>query len=369
VRQLFETTFINTMALANRFVRSATWEAMADDSGRCTPRLTELMATLASGGVGLIISSHAYIRPEGRAGVGQLGVYSDDLIPELQAMTTAVHEKGGKIVMQLAHAGMLAEPASDGLHPLGPSVVEGIAKPGARQMNGEDIRMLIDSFAAAAARAKSAGFDGVQIHAAHGYLLSQFLSPLFNRRRDRWGGPIASRARLLLEVLGSIREAVGANYPVLVKMNCRDFNDGGLGLDDAVRVGMLLAEKGIDAIEISGGNHQSGRLGPIRTGIDAQDKEAYFQKEARAFKEKIGVPLILVGGIRSLPVAQRLVDDGVADYLSMSRPLIREPNLVGRWQAGDHTKAACVSDNLCFIPARKGQGIYCLRAAGSHLKY
>ena len=363
MNKLFETTSINTMMLANRFVRSATWEAMATGSGRCTAQLTDLMAALAGGGVGLIISSHAYVSPEGQAGVGQLGIYSDDLIPELQAMTSIVHENGGKIVMQLAHAGMLAELPSTGPQPQGPSVVEGIAKPGTRQMNSEDIRTVIEAFAAAAARAKNAGFDGVQIHAAHGYLLSQFLSPLFNRRKDPWGGVIANRARLLLEVLAAIRETVGARYPVLVKMNCQDFNEGGLSLDDAVQAGVMLAEKGIDAIEISGGNHQSGRLGPIRVGIKSEQQEAYFQNEARAFKKKIKVPLMLVGGIRSLPVAERLVDEGVADYLSMSRPLIREPELIGRWQSGERRKAACKSDNLCFIPARKGRGIYCVTKA------
>ncbi len=360
MNRLFETTTINTLTLANRFVRSATWEAMASDSGQCTPRLIDLMAVLARGGVGLIISGHAYVSPEGKAGPGQLGVYEDDLIPGLEAMAAAVHQNGGKIVMQLAHAGLMAAPLSADPGALGPSPLEDGGKQVGREMSPGDIQTLIEAFGAAAGRAKNAGFDGVQIHAAHGYLLSQFLSPLFNRRQDRWGGAIENRARLLLEVLAAIRDTVGPDYPVLVKMNCRDFNKGGLSLDDAVQVGVMLAQQGIDAIEISGGNQKAGKLGPVRAGIKSEEKEAYFQGEARTFKEKIRVPLMLVGGIRSLPVAERLVNDGVADYLCLSRPLIREPNLVGRWRSGDRTKAACLSDNLCFIPARKGEGIYCV---------
>ena len=357
---LFETTSINTMKLANRFVRSATWEAMATGSGQCTPQLIDLMAALARGRVGLIVSSHSYVCPEGKAGPGQLGVYDDELIPGLRKMTAAVHENGGKIVMQLAHAGIVASPLAADPGPLGPSPLKDAGKQVGREMSPGDIRTVIETFGAAAGRAKNAGFDGVQIHAAHGYLLSQFLSPLFNRRKDQWGGAITNRARLLLEVLQAIRKTVGGNYPVLVKMNCQDFNEGGLSLDDAIRTTVLLAEQGIDAIEISGGNHQAGKLGPVRTGINSAEKEAYFQNEARALKAKLKVPLMLVGGIRSLPVAERLIRQGVADYLCLSRPLIREPNLISRWQSGDRKKAACVSDNLCFIPARKGQGIYCV---------
>jgi 2,4-dienoyl-CoA reductase-like NADH-dependent reductase (Old Yellow Enzyme family) len=360
MNKLFETTTINTMKLPNRFVRSATWEAMATGSGQCTPQLIELMADLARGSVGLIISGHSYVRPEGKAGPGQLGIYKDDLIPGLGAMTKAVHENGGKIIMQLAHAGLMADLPSSGPRPRGPSPLESAGKQVAKEMSSADIRAVIEAFGTAAGRAKTAGFDGVQIHAAHGYLLSQFLSPLFNRRKDAWGGSIINRARLLLEVLGAVREAVGADYPVLVKMNCRDFNEDGLSLDDAIQTAVMLAEQNIDAIEISGGNLKAGKLGPVRVGINSEEKEAYFQDEARAFKENIKVPLILVGGIRSLPVAERLVNEGIADYLSMSRPLIREPGLIGRWQSGDCKKAACLSDNLCFIPARKGQDIYCV---------
>ncbi|MEJ2165565.1 MAG: NADH:flavin oxidoreductase [Desulfobacterales bacterium] len=221
--KLFEAGEINGMRLSNRFVRSATWEGMAADSGACSPKLIELMAALAEGGVGLIISSHAYVSPEGQAGPRQLGVYRDELLPGLEAMAKAVHEKGGKIVMQLAHAGYFAFAKSTGQTPMAPSSVEGFAKTPRREMTLEDIKSVVKAFGAAAIRAQRAGFDGVQIHSAHGYLLSQFLSPAFNQRQDQYGGDIRNCARALIEVLGSIRDAVGNDYPVLVKMNCRDF--------------------------------------------------------------------------------------------------------------------------------------------------
>jgi 2,4-dienoyl-CoA reductase-like NADH-dependent reductase (Old Yellow Enzyme family) len=358
--ELFEHSTINGMKLANRFVRSATWEGMAADDGACTPKLIDLMAALAKGGLGLIISSHAYVCPEGQAGPWQIGVYNDALAPGLEAMAKAVHDNGGKIVIQLAHAGYFANTKLTGQMPMAPSNVAGFSKSPRKEMTVEDIRDVVKAYGAAAKRAQNAGFDGVQIHAAHGYLLSQFLSPAFNRRNDAYGGDIRNRARALVEVLQQIRQAVGREYPVLVKMNCRDFIENGLEAEDSLEVGAMLEAEGIDAIELSGGVLVGGKLSPSRMGIKSEEKEAYFQDDARAFKEKLGVPLILVGGNRSFQVAERLIKEGCADYISMSRPFIREPGLVNRWRAGDLKPATCKSDNQCFGPAMKGQGIYCL---------
>ncbi len=358
--KLFEASEINGMQLSNRFVRSATWEGMAADDGACTPKLIDMMAALAEGGVGLIITSHAYVSAEGQAGPWQLGVYKDELFPGLESMAKAVHENGGKVVMQLAHAGYFSFAKLTGQEPMAPSAVDGFAKGSRREMTAEDIQQVVSAYGAAAGRAQQAGFDGVQIHSAHGYLLSQFLSPAFNQRNDQYGGDIRNRARALIEVLQSVRSAVGKDYPVLVKMNCQDFIDNGLALEDSLQAGALLAQHGIDAIELSGGILTGGKLSPSRMGIKTEDKEAYFQQDAVAFKKQIDVPLILVGGNRSFQVAEGLVDDGVADYLSMSRPLIREPGLINRWKSGDLARATCLSDNMCFEPARKGEGIYCL---------
>jgi 2,4-dienoyl-CoA reductase-like NADH-dependent reductase (Old Yellow Enzyme family) len=358
--KLFESTEIKGLKLSNRFVRSATWEGMAGDDGSVTQALVDLMARLAEGGVGLIISSHAYIKPEGQAGPKQLGVYQEALVPGLGQMTRAVQEQGGRIVLQLAHAGGFANSKLTGQTPLAPSAVEGFSKIPPKEMTPEDIWEVTEAFGLAARRAKAAGFDGVQIHAAHGYLLSQFLSPLYNKRLDEYGGTVENRYRVLGQVLRKVRSTVGDDFPVLIKLNSQDFLEGGLSLEDSVKIGGWLQEDGIDAIELSGGTLKSGPLSPSRLGITAEEKEAYFTEGARAFKEKVTVPLLLVGGMRSWPVAERIIEQGIADYISMSRPFIREPGLIRRWQSGDLRPAFCLSDNQCFGPARAGEGIYCV---------
>jgi len=360
--RLFESSTINGMQLSNRFVRSATWEGLAGEDGAVTPRLIKMMAELAGGGVGLIITSHAYVRPDGQAGPWQLGIYKDELIGGLQKMTAAVHQAGGRIVAQLAHAGHFAAEKLTGQSPLVVSNYEGLARSPRREISAGDIREIVKAFAEAAGRAREAGFDGVQIHSAHGYLLNQFLSPIFNRRRDEYGGSVVNRARIHLEIYHAIRGAAGNSFPVLIKMNCQDFSENGLSLDDSVQAAGLLADAGLDAIEVSGGLLTGGKLSPSRPGIDSEEKEAYFSEEARAFRKAIHIPLILVGGIRSFEVAERLVQDGLADYISMSRPFIREPDLIRRWKDGDRRRAECLSDNLCFKPGVEGEGIYCVTA-------
>ena len=356
----FENTEINGMALANRFVRSATWEGMATPEGACTPVLVDLMSGLARGGVGLIITSYAYVRLDGQAAFGQLGIYKDTLIKGFQNMTKAVHDLGGRIVSQIVHGGFYADPKLTDQVLLAPSRLEGIRKSAHRAMSLEDIREVVLAFGRAAYRVREAGFDGIQIHAAHGYLLSQFLSPAFNKREDDYGGPVENRARALLEVLRRLRTEVGNDFPILVKLNSQDFIDDGLSLEDAVKVGAMLQEGGIDAIELSGGTPLSGKLGTIRKGIESEENEAYFKDSAKAFKRELQTPLFLVGGIRSFQVAEKLLSEGTADYISMSRPFVREPALVNRWVSGDLQRATCLSDSLCFRPTVAGEGIYCV---------
>ncbi len=360
--KMFEETRIKDLVMKNRFVRSATWEGLAGKSGEVTPKLVDYMADLARGGVGLVISGYAFIRKDGLSGPFQLGVDRDELLPGLRQLTEAVHENGGRIVLQLAHGGFFAMAKLIGEAPIAPSAIPGMSKSPRREMTIQDIGDLVMAFAEGAERAKEAGCDGVQIHAAHGYLLSQFLCPAYNHRSDLYGGNVKNRARFLIEALRAIREAVGPDYPVLVKMNSRDFIEGGLELDDALAVGAMLEKEGIDAIELSGGFLNGGKLNPSRMGINTEEKEAYFENEARAFKDVVSVPLILVGGTRSLQVAERVVADGCADYISLSRPLIREPGLINRWQSGDTAKSACISCNRCFGPGVTGQGVYCVDA-------
>lgn len=358
--KLFEKTVIKSLELANRFVRSATWEGMAGADGSCSQPLIDLTAALAAGGVGLIITGHAYVSPEGQAGPWQIGVQSDGMLPGLTAMADAVHRHGGKIALQIAHAGCYGFASGTGLEAVGPSCGIPEKTPSCRELTQEEIAAICTAFGKAAGRAKVAGFDAVQIHAAHGYLLSEFLSPFFNRRTDRYGGSVENRARIVLEVLKRVRDAVGDDYPVLIKLNSQDFIDGGLSVDDMLMVAALLEKAGVDAIEMSGGTiYASGEFSAIRTGVLAKPEEVYYRDAALGFKRQLSVPLMLVGGIRSLDVAEALVEEGVADYVSLCRPLIREPGLVNRWRSGDRRRAGCLSENACFGPLMKGEGLGC----------
>ena len=359
--KLFSPTKIKTLTLSNRFIRSATWEGLAAENGDCTPELVDFMENLAGGKAGLIISGHAYVSPDGQATLRQLGVDHDGRIEGLSTMTAAVHRRGGRIIMQLAHGGLKADEKFSNMTPMGPSVAVDLLEPPGREMTAMDIRQVVDAFGQAARRAQVAGFDGVQIHAAHGYLLSQFLSPALNRRGDDYGGDIQNRARILLEAFNSIRQAVGQHFPIIVKINSEDFLKKGLTLEDGMQVGAMLDKAGVDAIEVSGGTLLSGKNIPFRKEITFEREQAYFRRAAKKLKARIKSPVILVGGIRSYLLAERLVDEGFADYISMSRPFIREPRLIARWQSGDLRKATCISCNGCLGAARSGRGVYCVQ--------
>lgn len=363
---LFESTRIKSMTLANRFVRSATWEGMADNDGLCTPKLIELMKRFAEGGVGLIITGLAFVTREGRAAPWQIGADGDAFLSGLKEMTDTIHRAEGRIALQIAHGGCYSATQLSGQKALAPSTHESGAIPTCREMTVAEIGRIVAAFGESAALAKKAGFDGVQIHAAHGYLLSQFLSPFFNKRQDAYGGSIENRARIVLETLQSVRRRVGEEFPVLIKINSEDFVDAGLTVDEMLKVSALLEQAGIDAIEMSGGTvYASGAYSAIRTGaFDTPEKEVFYREAATRYKEKIGVPLMLVGGIRSFEVAEKLVSEGLTDYISLSRPLIREPALINRWKSGDLRRATCISDNACFGPTQKGEGLYCVREPG-----
>jgi len=368
--KLFEATEINGMALSNRFVRSATWEGMATEEGGSTPRLIALMEKLARDGVGLIITGVANVRSDGQWVPRQLGAFKDEFIDGYKNMTKAVHNEDGKIVMQVAHGGIFARPEITGQIPLVPSELEDSVNWKLRsgrkmstvgkEMSIEIIQEMIEDFCSAALRAKESGFDGIQFFAGHGYLFSQFLSPVFNKRTDAYGGNLKNRARILLEVLKNVRMAVGQNYPILVKINSEDFLEEGLTKDESLKVCVMLCEGGVDAIELSGGTWISGKNIPSRTKILPEEKEAYFLEAAKVFNEKIDVPLILVGGIRSFHIADQLVEESVTDYVSMCRPLIREPGLFKRWKEGNIAKAACISCNQCLDEGYGEEGIYCV---------
>ena len=356
---LFETTTINGMKIKNRFVRSATYEALADLDGRATHQLLECMAQLTQGRVGLMITGHAHVTREGQAGPRQLGIYSDEMIDSLKQVASAVHKNGGVVAVQLAHAGKNGI-GKDAHAPLAPSDIFKKEVKKASAMTLDDINKTIKAFGDAAVRAVKAGFDTVEIHAAHGYLISQFLSPHYNKRADEFGGSLENRARLLVQVYEEIRQRVGTSFPIMVKINSEDFLEDGMTVDEMITVCQMLEHRGMDAIEMSGGTFESGKLIPSRVGTSkSEEREGYYKEAARAFKKEIGIPLILVGGFLSYNIAQDAVKSGIADYVALSRPLIREPHLVKRWESGEQKKARCISCNKCFSTLFTQEALHC----------
>ena len=340
---LFAPFKIGELELRNRFMRSATYDGTADDAGAVTQRSLDLYKELANGHIGLIVTGHAYISRLGQAGAGQYGIYDDALIPGLQKLTTAVHQEGGKIAVQIAHAGINSNYLErQGIPALAVSASTEAQRPH-KEMSDATIETLISEFVAAAQRAVTAGFDAVQIHGAHGYLMSQFLSPLTNFRKDRWGGSAKKRRTFHHEVVTRVREAIPKGVPLLIKFGVKDDQENGLSIDEGLATARQLAADGIDGIEVSGG-----------IGMTSVAKgEAYFRDRAAAVKRVVPVPVMEVAGIRSVTTAQSIVDSGDADMISMSRPFIREPGLILRWEQ-DANDAKCISCSRCFAFTRHG---------------
>ena len=291
---------------------------------------------------------------------GKMGIHTDDFSDTMKEMTRAVHEDGGKICIQLVHAGGQTDSSKAGQKPLAPSAVKLDQYPELpAEMTGEDISRVITAFGAGARRAKEWGFDGVQLHGAHGFLINQFLSPLTNQRKDEYGGSIENRCRFLLKSYRAIRSAVGPDFPIMIKLNGSDNLAGGLTIEDAVFAAKALDKEGVDCIEVSGGTPASGDQNPARTKINSPEKEAYNLPLARQIRAAVKCPIMVVGGFRSFEVAEKTIQES-ADYISMARPFIREPDLAKRWQEGDRSPARCISCNSCFMPGIKEGGIYCV---------
>jgi len=266
--KLFEPTTINSMPLQNRLVRSATWEGMCEPDGRPTEKVVNWYRDLAQGGTGLIITGYAFVRPEGKQLPGKMGIHTDAFANDYEKMTGAVHDAGGKVALQIVHAGGETDANTAGRQPLAPSAVKVDQFPEMPiELSKDEISDIVTAFGEGALRAKAWGFDAVQLHGAHGFLINQFLSPLTNRRTDEYGGSIENRCRFMLEVYRKVRETVGADCPVLIKLNAADHVDGGLEIEDAVYAARKLSVAGIDAIEISAGTPASGEKGPVGIGV------------------------------------------------------------------------------------------------------
>lgn len=353
---LFTPIKIGPMTIKNRFVRSATHDFMAEEDGSVSKRQLELYRQLAEGGIGLIITGHAYVLPSGKASPRQLAIYDDKFIPKLKELTKIVHQSGARLVLQLSHAGRQTKEKICGCQPLAPSsIYEPIYQVWPREMTLQDIEEVIEAFILAAARAKEAGFDGVQLHCAHGYLLSSFLSPYTNRRQDEWGGSLDNRTRIILEILKGIKTKIDPSFPVLVKLNSSDYLPQGFDIEEAAQVAQKLEKAGVEAIEVSGGCAESGK-GSMWPGRRSEEEEGYFVPPAAYIKTKLNIPVIGLGGLRTFRVMENLVASGKVDLVSMSRPFIREPDLILKFQRGEAQASSCLSCNKCFNP----RGIACV---------
>lgn len=360
---VFDEGFIGGLSVKNRFVRSATWEGMATEEGSVTPPLIDLMRRLAQGGTGLLIASHSYVQKVGQAGLGQLGIHRDETISGLSEMVKAVHQAGGAVLAQLAHAGAHAAYRLTGLQSLSPTAMFHERGGQSAAMTKGQIDEMIDAFGAAARRAKEAGFDGIQIHAAHGYCLSQFLSPWYNRRDDEYGGSLENRAKPLVLACRAVRESVGAKMPVIVKINAEDFiPEGGFTREMMRQTAHILQREGLDGVEMSGATitEKSTCSSDRLTDPKTAEEEGYYRDAARLYKEELEMPLMLVGGIRSLEASRSMLQTGVADFIALSRPLVYEPHLVERWRSGDTRRSLCISCSRCREPIGAGEGIRCV---------
>ena len=386
---LFKPKKIGNLELPNRFVHSATYEGMAKETGEVSEELIKRYERLAKGGLGLIIPGYMCVHPTGRAYPHQTGIHSDEMIPGLKKLTDRVHQQGGKVAFQLAHAGRQTTRALIGRAPLGPSSSGRdpvyFVKP--KEMTEDQIMDMIEAFRAAARRAVEAGADGIQLHGAHGYLINEFLSPFFNSRTDSWSGSDENRFRFLKELVLVTQKTVPEGMPVLVKLSTNDYTPKqGITPTLAVTYARWLAELGIDGVEVSCGTGNYSYMNMCRGDVPTDEflkalpwwqkpmgrmmigklegkfdlEEGYNLEAAKMIRPVLGsTPLFLVGGMRTVAHMEEVLENNYADFISMSRPFIREPFLVNKIREGKMDRVSCVSCNRCLAAVVNDIPVYC----------
>lgn len=357
MRQLFEKTQLGAMELKNRLVRSATWENMTTRDGHMTEDLYRIYGELADGDVGLIITGYANVVEEEQPNPGMMGIYDDSFIEEYRKLTESVHEKGSKIILQVAYGGTKTTFKVGQRTIYAPSEVEERSTGTIGQaMTLDDIKYVIDAFAKAARRSKRAGFDGIEIHGAHTYLINQFLSPYYNRRTDEYGGTFENRMRFLVDIYQAMREEVGPDYPILVKLTATEFFEGGLTFQETRVICKVLEMMGVDGLEISGNVHGKAKkmVGEEFDGFTIQE-EGYFAEYGKVISEEVNIPVITVGGLSDPARIEEILNDTNIELFAISRPLLAEPDLIKRWNEGDLSPSKCVRCSKC----RQADGNYC----------
>jgi 2,4-dienoyl-CoA reductase-like NADH-dependent reductase (Old Yellow Enzyme family) len=384
---VFEPMGLAGITLKNKIIRSATHEGMADADGGPTDQLINLYLQLAKGEVGVIITGYAGIQQNGKSPLYRMLMIDDDrLISRYQELTDAVHKEQTPIILQIAHCGKQTRSKITGEPTVAPSAIRDKAFPEdlPKELTEQEIDEIIHGFVNAIRRAKDAGFDGVQLHAAHGYLLAQFLSPYMNRRKDRWGGTTENRFRIVREIYTRARTVVG-NYPILIKLNANDGRKGGMRIEEAVKIAPLLEEAGCAAIEVSCGIAEDGfySIRGENFPFEAAFKYHFWFKTkpswlkmfvkpfvnmilppvkpltnynvafAQKIKTKVSLPVVVVGGIASVNDIADILGNRKADCVSMSRPFIIEPQLVKKFREGNQEQSRCIKCNYCVIAAEE----------------
>jgi 2,4-dienoyl-CoA reductase-like NADH-dependent reductase (Old Yellow Enzyme family) len=385
---------IGTIEIKNRLIRSATYEHAATKDGEVSDALIGIHKNLARGGVGLIIAGIAWVNPRVPPPPYITRADRDDFLPGLKRLAKTVHatQPDCKIMLQFYHPGRQVPTSGvqttvplwpSGIsaytdrhpevlnHPNDPGPIPEPVAPSAlrdalfdrvpRALNINEIEEIIDAFVEAIRRAQEAGFDGAQLHAAHGWLLSSFLSSHTNKRKDEYGGSLKNRTRIIVEIYKRARKKVGQNFPILIKYNSTDFLQNGMTIEGSIRMARIFKDLGFAALEISGGMWESitlsrERLGwePVllaesRTAIRTPKQEAYFLPAARAIREKTGATVISVGGYRSFNIVEAALVSGAADFIALSRPLVRQPDLPKIWLSEKGMdRATCISCNACL---------------------
>ncbi len=369
---VFEAARLGPITLKNRIIKSATFEG-ATPKGAVSDRLVEFHRRVATGGAAMTTVAYLAVSPEGRTDRHCI-VLGEESAKELRQVVDAVHDAGAAASAQIGHAGPVANSRSNAAPALAPTRRFGASGSLTRAATDADIRRITDDYRRGAAKAVEAGFDCVEIHLGHNYLLSAFLSPKLNRRRDGWGGSLENRARFPRQVVTAVREGVGDRAAVTAKLNMDDGVPGGFWVEESLEFARMIEEDGaLDAIELTGGSSLSNPMylfrgeaprpefaatlpAPMRLGFRAVGKsflreypfeEAFFLPYARQFLESLRIPLILLGGVNQLETAERAIAEGFS-FVAMARALLREPDLVSRWEKGDRTDGRCIHCNKCM---------------------
>ncbi|MBE8949741.1 MAG: NADH:flavin oxidoreductase [Quinella sp. 3Q1] len=331
MKTLFDAVELNNLHLKNRLVRSATWEGIADFDGSIGENTYEIYRELAKGGVGAIITGFTSVSTNDFYFGGMMRLSDNKLIPQYKKLVEIIHAEDCAAIIQLA---------------LGAFYDKNFVEVSENNLSTENVREIIKMFVDAAIRAEICGFDGVQIHAAHFFFLSRFISPLINHRTDEFGGSIENRAKILLEILRGIKKSAPKLH-VTIKINSSDFTSGGLDENESLFICKMLFNAGIDSIEVSGNGTSVG-------GIKAGVNEGYFADFAAKLADEVKIPIICVGGWRSRQVMEEFLNKTHVELISLSRPLIREPDLPKKLFADKNCVSKCVSCNACYrTPAHR----------------